>query len=151
MTLDAQAAGAVLRDAPRVRRKDGIAEISDAWRLVRYQDVVRDATGVRAQISGRGPGAGSPPVSQVPRRWLGLPPGPEGRPVTSAAGGASAAYGTARPGGFSFGAACGPWSPEAAAPSCALLVEDLALERVCARNASEAPAEARVVESSPTA
>jgi len=59
LTLDAQAAGAVLRDAPRVRRKEDAAEISDAWRLVRYQDVVRDAAGVRAQISGRGPGAGS--------------------------------------------------------------------------------------------
>ena len=45
------------------------------------------------------------------------------------------AYGTERAAdAFRFGASCNggkPWNPEAAAPSCALLVEDLGLERVC--------------------
>ena len=47
------------------------------------------------------------------------------------------AYGTERPAdSFLFGASCNggkPWNAEAAAPSCALLVEDLGLKRVCVR------------------
>ena len=52
----------------RIPRALDVAETNDAWRLIRYPDLVRDAAAVVADI----------------HAWLGLPPAPPGRPVARA-------------------------------------------------------------------
>ena len=119
-TLQDLAVGAALRQSGNYSRKIDVAETTDAWRLVRYQDIVR-----------RAPAA----VANEIHEWLGLPPAPPGRPTFGAS---SKAYSTERRRAeFVFGDACDEIAPTGWAytpPSCALVIADLGLERVCVRS-----------------
>ena len=119
-TLQDLAAGAALRQSGNYSRVIDVAETTDAWRLVRYQDIVR-----------RDPAA----VANEIHAWLGLPPAPPGRP---AFGASWKAYSTERRRAeFVFGDACEAIAPTGwvyTPPSCALVIADLGLERVCVRS-----------------
>jgi hypothetical protein len=122
-TLQDVAAGAVLRHSGHIARNVDVAETTDAWRLIRYQDFVRDPDAVAKDI----------------HSWLGMPPAPpheHSRGLRRVFGAFSKAYSTERRAQFTFGDACDEIVPtrwDYTPPSCALLIADLKLERVCGK------------------
>lgn len=122
-TLQDVAAGAVLRHSGPISRNSDVAETTDAWRLIRYQDFVRDPDAFAKDI----------------HSWLGLPPAPpheHSRGLRRVFGAFSKAYSTERRAQFTFGDACDEIVPtrwDYTPPSCALVIADLELERVCGK------------------